>query len=136
MNIDRPSFTGRGSKGHPDRFRLPRAARISKASEIRALIKRGKRKRTNHLDVFFAPSPASRSRVGVIVPKHRHRIVQRNSLKRRLRELERTRLLPALNAAGVELDVIVRARREAYGVTFRTLEQEVNAITEVTCSQG
>lgn len=134
--MDRPSLAGRDSKGQPGSLRLPRAARIRKASEIRSLLKRGKRKRTNHLDVFFAPSPASRSRVGVIVPKHRHKIIQRNRLKRRLRELERTCLLPALNAAGVALDVVVRARREAYGVPFRTLEQEVHAITEVTCSDG
>ncbi len=135
MSADRP-LAGRDPKAQLGSLRLPRAARIRKTSEIRSLLKRGKRKRTDHLDVFFAPSPASRSRVGVIVPKHRHGIIERNWLRRRLRELERTCLLPALNAAGLELDVLLRARREAYGVPFRTLEREVNMIREVTCSEG
>jgi ribonuclease P protein component len=98
------------------------------------LFERGKRKRTAHLDVFFAASPASRSRLGVLVPKHRHKIVERNLLKRRLRELGRTRVLPALRADARTVDVMVRARREAYGATMAQLRDELDGVVELLCS--
>ncbi len=71
----------------------------------------------------------------MIVPKHRHSIVERNRVKRRLREIGRTRVLPRLREHGLALDVLVRARREAYGVGFRTLKDELQSVTEDLCSK-
>ena len=71
----------------------------------------------------------------MIVPKHRHSIVERNRVKRRLREIGRTRVLPRLTEQGMTLDVLVRARREAYGVGFRTLKDELQSVTEDLCSK-
>ncbi len=88
------------------------------------------------MDVFVASSPVSRSRLGLIVPKHRHSIVERNRLKRRMREAGRTEVLPRLLKAGVALDVLVRARREAYGADFGSLSEELVEITEELCSRG
>ena len=115
---------------------LPRGARIRLGSDIRELLKRGKRKRTRHLDVFFAPSPVSHSRLGLIVPKHGHGIVDRNKLKRRLREICRRQTLPELDAAGVSVDVLVRARRSAYTAGFEALALEVRGAVEELCLQG
>ena len=70
----------------------------------------------------------------MIVPKHRHSIVERNRVKRRLREIGRTRVLPRLREQGLTLDVLVRARREAYGVGFRKLSDELQSMTEDLCS--
>lgn len=64
------------------------------------------------------------------MPKHRHGSVERNRLKRRLREIGRTELLPRLNAAGEHLDVLVRARPEAYTAEFAALREELKAIAE------
>lgn len=130
------STARRDSGGQAGRYRLPGASRIRKSTEIRTVLRRGKRRRTAHLDVFFAPSPASRSRLGLIVGKQGHRVVERNRLKRRLRELGRTRLLPALYDAGLAVDVLLRARREAYEASFRTLAREVEEITEMVCSHA
>lgn len=116
-------------------FRFPASSRIRKSSDIKELFRRGKRKRTSHLDVFFAPSPVSRPRLGLVVPKHRHRIVDRNRLKRRLREVGRTVVLPRLHAAGADLDVLFRARREAYGARFGDLRQQMMQVTESICSR-
>lgn len=55
--------------------------------------------------------------MGVIVPRYSHSAVERNLVKRRLRELIRTELLPAMAA----LDVVVRATPSAYGVDYETL---------------
>ena len=117
-------------------FRLPRAARITASDEIRALFRRGKRKRTRHLDVFVSASPVSRSRLGLVVPKHKRRIVERNRVKRRLREIGRTEVLPRLAASGRVLDVLVRARPEAYGADFASLREELIEVTEGLCSRG
>lgn len=124
------------SGGSAQRLRLPRDGRIRRAAEIRGLFRRGKRRRTDHLDVFFAPSPASRSRWGIVVPKHKHTIVERNRLKRRLRELGRTLVLPALRERELALDVMVRARREAYDASFAQLERELAGVTEALCGRS
>lgn len=81
-------------------------------------MRRGKRSGTAHLDVFDSPSPVAFSRIGVIVPKHRHTVAERNVVKRRIRELLRTEILPRLEEAGEARDVLVRARREAYDVGY------------------
>lgn len=57
------------------------------------------------------------------MPKHRATSVNRNRLKRRLREIARTRLLGALPA----VDLVIRARRDAYAATFAELASEVEA---------
>ncbi|MCH1570212.1 MAG: ribonuclease P protein component [Longimicrobiales bacterium] len=103
-------------------------------SEIRELLDRGERKRTRHLDVFFAASPVSRSRLGLIVPKHRHSIVERNLVKRRLREIGRRRAMLALREAGRPSDVLLRARRRAYEADYAVLEAEVMSAVEAWCS--
>jgi len=71
----------------------------------------------------------------VIVPKHRRRIVDRNRLKRRLREIARTEVLPYLRESGRNLDVLVRAKREAYAVGYATLRAEVRGVAEALCSE-
>jgi ribonuclease P protein component len=88
-------------------------------------MRRGKRERTGHLDVFIAPSPVSHSRFGTVVPKHGHEIVERNRLRRRLREVGRCRVLPALREEGQTVDVLVLAHRRAYEADFATLRDEL-----------
>lgn len=104
---------------------LPRARRLTRSADIRDVFRRGKRSRTVHLDVFDSASPGARSRVGVVVPRYGHRVVDRNLVKRRLREALRRELLPRLDERGVVVDVLVRARREAYGASFATLRDEL-----------
>lgn len=66
-------------------------------------------------------SPSRLGRVGIIVPKHKHTGVERNRLKRRLRELVRTRLLPGLAA----VDVVIRAMPHAYDARFEALAADI-----------
>ncbi len=114
-------------------FALPGAVRITRSAELRALFRRGKRKRTRHLDVFVASSPVLHPRLGVVVPKHRQKIVKRNRLKRRLREIGRTVLLPGLRRADCPLDILIRARREAYDASFGQLRAELADAVEALC---
>lgn len=125
-----------GGASRPRGEALPREARITRSAEIEALLERGKRRRTRNLDVFFASSPASRSRFGAIVPKHGHRIVDRNLVKRRLREIGRRDVLPTLDAAEAWTDVLVRARRSAYAAGYEDLKRELAEALETTWSQS
>lgn len=128
---DDPSEEGAGPAG----FRMPSESRIRKGTEIRHILGRGKRKRTQHVDVFFAASPVLRCRFGQVVPKHRHDLVDRNRLRRRLREIGRREILPRLWAAGAPVDVLVRARPPAYEATFDELRDEIVTATEEICSE-
>ena len=55
------------------------------------------------------------------MPKHKRSGVERNRLKRRLRELVRTRMLPVLPPA----DVVIRPAPHAYDASFDALARDV-----------
>lgn len=74
-----------------------------------------------HLDIRAIASPLGYPRVGIVVPRYSGSAVDRNRLKRRLRELVRIRLLSMLPA----VDVVIRARPETYTVSFGVLETDV-----------
>jgi len=81
---------------------------------------------TEHLEARASASLLLHPRVGVVVPKYRRNIVDRNRTKRQLRELARTRILPIVES----IDVLLRAKPEAYGVSFDQLAVEVDAIAQ------
>lgn len=116
--------------GPPTEVCFPPVRRIRRSGEIRGLLRRGKRRRTSELDVFLAASPTSCARFGSIVPKHGHTIVDRNRLRRRLREIGRLEVLPRLDTHPRDLDFLVRARREAYHVSFQQLRNQLVKLTE------
>lgn len=88
---------------------------------------KGKRVRTAHLEVRYiasllrsapgAPRILPHARAGVIVPKYSHNSVERNLVKRRLREIVRQDMLPLLSS----VDVVVRALPSAYRASFADL---------------
>jgi ribonuclease P protein component len=86
------------------------------------------------MDVFFLSSSEVCPRVGIVVPKHRRRVVDRNRVKRRLRELSRRELLPRLREEGFQLDLLIRARKEAYEASYLQLRKELLEVTEELCS--
>lgn len=63
-----------------------------------------------------------------MVPKHGKSSVERNLLKRRLRELARTVLLPQL----APVDVVIHARPSAYRLRFDELAGLAAAIEQQT----
>ena len=67
-----------------------------------------------------------RARIGIVVPKHKRSSVERNRLKRRLRELARTLLLPDMPP----VDLVIRTFPESYDAPFATLEREVRRVRD------
>lgn len=93
---------------------------------MQAVRRQGKRIRTEHLEVRALASLLPFARVGFVVPKHKRSGVARNLLKRRLREIVRTRLLPTLPPG----DVVIRANPAAYDAPFERLVAELDAAAE------
>ena len=60
----------------------------------------------------------------MIVPRHGHTAVDRNKLKRRVREIVRLELLPHLPA----VDLVIRARPTAYEQQFAALATELSDV--------
>lgn len=120
-----PFALARPLSGAPGRYRLPRGSRIRRGSEIRAILGTGRRRRSENFDLFTQPSAARHARFGTIVPKHRRGIVERNRLKRRIREVGRTTILPALAGTDGGFDLLVRARPGAYELTYQQIRAEI-----------
>ena len=81
---------------------------------------------TGLLEARASASLLLHPKVGLVVPKHRRKIVERNRVKRRLRELVRIGLLPSLGG----VDLLIRAKPEAYDSTFEQLAGDMAAIGE------
>ena len=71
-------------------------------------------------------SPLGYVRAGIIVPKFAHTAVERNKLKRQLRELARVALLPLVSSC----DVVLRVRAEAYRRSFDELRRDIHSVGE------
>ena len=81
---------------------------------------------TERLEARAVASPLLHPRVGIVVPKHRRKIVERNRVKRRLRELVRISMLPSLG----RVDLLIRAKADAYGSSFEQLADDVARIAQ------
>lgn len=69
-----------------------------------------------------------------MVPKLGYRIVDRNRVKRRVKEIGRRSVLQELRHAGRGVDVLIRIRRPAYRATYAELELEVLGVLEAACT--
>jgi ribonuclease P protein component len=64
--------------------------------------------------------------MGFVVPKFGHSAVERNRLKRRLREIVRTKFLGTLPVA----DLVIRTRPEAYTTKLSILTDELHQLVQ------
>ena len=91
--------------------------------------------RTASFDVRATASLHAFPRVGFVVPKYKHSGVERNLVKRRLREIVRLHMLQQLDVppARAPLDVVVRIFPSAYGRDFDALRAELQqALSRLT----
>lgn len=121
-------------ESRPEGERFPRAARLRHRRDILRVLRSGRRLPGPLVDVYAVSSPAGRPRVGVIVPRYGRTIVQRNRVRRRLREIARRDWLPLAFGSGVGLDLILKAKPSAYDRSLGTLRAAIAGRLEELCS--
>jgi len=104
--------------------------RLRKHADYQLVYKRGRKQFAKNIAYFHAVRPADRRsdtagpRVGLTVPKALGGAVDRNRIKRRLREAVRHNL----GLLSAPLDVILHPRRVVMEMEFAALEREVGVI--------
>ena len=96
--------------------------RLTPSRELERVRRSGRRIQASVLTVWIARGSTSQPRVGIVVGLHRQSAIARNRLKRRLRHIVRTEILPR---ATEPYDAVVIVRPSAYAATFGTLRSSV-----------
>jgi len=118
---------------------ISRLGRLLKHSDFERVYKQGRRHFSSHMTVFYLrqaekDSPESRlpdrgARVGFTVGKMLGGAVQRNRIKRRLREAVQQRRT-VLNSAGA-VDVVINPKKSVLTLEFSIVLDEVGKALEV-----
>jgi ribonuclease P protein component len=82
----------------------------------------GHRRRTPRLDISWRANDLGHPRLAVVVPRHGHSVVERNRLRRRVREIARRHVLRQL----APLDLVIRSRPGAYESGFEQLAADMD----------
>lgn len=111
-----------GKVSDPSKF--PKSRRLLKHADFQRVYQHGRRQFTGNMTVFFLrrdPVLSSEPRIGLTVGKVLGGSVERNRIKRRMREAVR------LSAAccGGEIDVVFHPRKSVLTLDFRQLVSEV-----------
>jgi len=84
-------------------------------------MQQGRRSRTPRIELYWICNAFGHPRLAVVVPRYGGTAVARNRLRRRLRERVRRNVLAQLEA----LDLVVKARPEAYGASSGDLAADL-----------
>ena len=106
---------------------MKRRYRLRRQGEFQAAIGGRRVFSGRSLIAFAVPSSGDENRVGVTVSRKLKGSVQRNRVRRRLRELARVKLLgpdSPLLSLGIRYDVVLIARPAALDVSFDDLSAE------------
>jgi ribonuclease P protein component len=110
--------------------RYPKTARVLRTAEFRNIYDNGVRLSTPLFAAFClsrpGAQPAAGARLGLTVPRAVGKAVQRNRIKRRLREafrLHRARF-------GGSWDIVLNPRRAVLGATFAEIERALEKVIQ------
>jgi ribonuclease P protein component len=110
--------------------RFPKSHRLLRHSDFERVYKQGRRHFTAHMTVFYLRRPNDQlkgARVGLTVSKALGGAVQRNRIRRRLREAVRLGHF----STGVAVDVVINPKRSALTADFNDLQGEVTKSFQV-----
>ncbi len=126
VSVAAPRGDSNGSLVPRSTGRFPRGARLLRHADFERVYKAGRRHFSASLTVFYWPRPQSENarcrglRVGFTVGRALGGAVQRNRMKRRLREAVRMTRPPA----GVDADVVINPKKAVLTVEFAALLHE------------
>jgi ribonuclease P protein component len=113
--------------GSGKRARFTGAMRLLRHSDFERVYKQGRRHQAAHMTVFYLLQQAGGLRVGFTVGKVLGGAVERNRMKRRLREAVRL----DWPAVGMPVDVVINPRKSVLKIEFSGLCNEVSRVFEV-----
>lgn len=102
-----------------------RAARLLRHADFERVYQQGQRHFVRHMTFFFLPA-AGEARVGFTVGRVLGGAVQRNRIKRRLREAVRREW----RRLGVSVDVVVNPKKSVLRAEFTEITQDVSKAFE------
>lgn len=114
-----------GDDTRPGRF--TRTTRLLKHADFERVYERGQRHFARHMTVFFLPGESRGARVGFTVSRVLGGAVERNRIKRRMREAVRRQQ----HRLDVAADIVVNPKKSVLRVEFQELVQEVGRAFEV-----
>ncbi len=115
------------------RFRFPKSARLLRRAEYRRIYEEGGKFVGPLFAAFYLRTESgSRARVGYTTPKGLGTSVERNRIKRRLREAVRL-VLPSLEPGW---EIVFNPRRAALDAEFSRLTSEVQRLWGVLRARG
>ena len=106
---------------------FPRSGRLLKHSDFQRVYELGRRHFAPHLIAFYLGRETSGSRVGFTVSRALGGAVERNRIKRRMREAVRLQR----NQLSVSADVVFNPKKSALKTDFAELEKEVAGCFQV-----
>ena len=109
------------------RAKFPRSLRLLKHADFDRVYKKGRRHFSSHMTVFYLRQENGGARIGFTVGRILGGAVERNRIKRRLREA--VRLRQAL--LGGAIDVVINPKKSVLRAEFPTLLQDVERAFEV-----
>ena len=125
-SVERPAATAGAG--------FPRSARLLKHSDFERVYKQGRRHFSSHMTVFYlrqgeAPSHEPSARVGFTVGRVLGGAVERNRIKRRLREAVRLRRSVLKDAGAV--DLVINPKKSVLTLEFSVVLEEVGRALDV-----
>jgi len=106
---------------------FPRAARLLKHADFERVYKQGRRHFSSHMTVFYLRQAEGGARIGFTVGRVLGDAVERNRIKRRLREAVRQRR----SILKSPVDVVINPKKSLLKVEFPTLLEEASRAFEV-----
>ena len=114
--------------GSGKRVRFPRRARLLRRADFERVYKQGRRHFAAHMTVFYLRRAEGRGlRVGFTVGRMLGGAVERNRMKRRLREAVRLHG----PADGAAVDVVINPKKSLLRAEFAELRNEIDRAFEV-----
>ena len=109
-----------------------RQARLRKHTDFETVYQGGRRIFSAHMTLFFLRRESAGVRVGFTLPRALGSAVERNRIRRRMREAARL----GLAAAGGGVDVVVHPKKSALRADFAELRVEMERAFAKIQSQG
>jgi len=106
---------------------FPRTARLLKHADFERVYKQGRRHFSSHITVFYLRQAEGGARTGFTVGRVLGGAVQRNRIKRRMREAVRQRR----SILKGPVDVVINPKKSVLKVEFPVLLEEVSRAFEV-----